>query len=182
MSPLACPPNLAQPETIFDLLNFRISEFFGVSGALVTRICEGEFGVTREQWQLVAMLGALGQLSVSDLTGLTTIDRSQCSKTLRALTSKKLVTRQPVASDGRRALVSLSPLGRQLYQTLLPRVIEVHHGALADMDADEIATFARCLLKVHQAAIRMESEGLVDAHANRRLGGSRATWPTAMGV
>lgn len=175
--PLMSLPNFGEPVSIFDLLNFRLAEFLGISGSLITRICEGEFGVTREQWQLVAMLGALGQLSPSDLAGLTTLDRSQCSRTLRVLTAKKLVDRQRVDGDGRRALVSLSTPGKQLYEALLPRVIEVHHAVLANLDASELQTLAGCLLKIQQAAIRVESEGLVGSHADRRQGGSRASWP-----
>ena len=74
-------PNLQNPSSIFDLLNFRVSEFYGVSGSLVTKLCEGEFGVTREEWQFIAMLAHLGPLAPSDLAQRTTVDRSQASRT-----------------------------------------------------------------------------------------------------
>jgi len=81
-------PNFENPQSIFDLLNFRVSEFMGLSGSLVTRICENEYGITREEWQFVAMLAELNAMSPSDLAARTTVDRSQASKTLRARRGK----------------------------------------------------------------------------------------------
>jgi DNA-binding MarR family transcriptional regulator len=97
--------NLIAPSIIFDLLNFRIAEFFGLSGSLVTRLCEGQYSITREAWQFIAMLAALGPMSPSDLATKTTIDRSQVSKTLKTLSTKKLITRQIVPSDARRITI-----------------------------------------------------------------------------
>ena len=109
------PPNLLKPKSIFDLLNFRIAEFYGVSGSLVTRMCEGSYGITREAWQVIAMLAALGPMSPSALATKTTIDRSQASKTLKGLSSKKLIFRRAVPGDGRRAIIGLTASGQALY-------------------------------------------------------------------
>ena len=139
MTLMAMPhqPDLASPSSIFDLVNFLFSEFVGVSGSVVTRLCESEYGITREEWQFVAMLANLGALSPSDVAARTTVDRSQTSKTLRALMLKGLVERQRVAGDGRRALVLLAPAGHALYAQIFPRVVEVHHRVLANVSASE---------------------------------------------
>ena len=86
-------PNFKDPQSIFDLFNFVVYEFLSLSGSVVTRICEGDIGITREEWQFVAMLAKLGEMSPSDLASRTTIDRSQASKTLRTLMAKGLVDR-----------------------------------------------------------------------------------------
>ena len=95
-------PHFENPQSIFDLLNFQLFEFLGISGSLVTRICENEYGITREEWQFAAMLAELGGMSPSDLAARTTVDRSQTSKTLRGLMAKGLVDRQPVRASTRR--------------------------------------------------------------------------------
>lgn len=113
-------PHFENPQSIFDLLNFQLHEFLGISGSLVTRICENEYGITREEWQFVAMLAELGGMSPSDLAARTTVDRSQASKTLRGLMAKGLVDRQPVPGDGRKARVQLTEAGMQLYRQIFP--------------------------------------------------------------
>ena len=89
-------PNFQRPGSIFDLVNFRAGEFLGYSGSIVTRLCEGQFGVTREEWQIMAMLAALGPMSPSELAERTTIDRGQCSRTPRGLMNKRLTFRRRV--------------------------------------------------------------------------------------
>lgn len=169
-------PNLMHPQSLFDLLNFRVYEFFSLSTSLVTRLCEGEFGVTREEWGFILMLAALGPLSPSDLAAWTSVDRSQGSRTLRALTDKKLILRRRVAGDGRRVNVELSELGRELYRYGFPRAVKIHHAMLAMLDDVEIETLARCLGKIQDAAIAAYGSPLVEAQAQRRRGGSRNTW------
>lgn len=169
-------PALGQPNTIFDLLNFRISEFYNVSGSLVTRLCEGEFGITREEWALLAILTALGPMSPSALAQQSTADRSQTSKTIRRLVERKLVYRETVASDRRRAVVRLSNRGVAMYRKVFPRVVHIHREVLAALDANEQQTLASCLLKMQVRVLQIERNGLVDAHADRRKGGSRRAW------
>jgi DNA-binding MarR family transcriptional regulator len=169
-------PNLVTPKSIFDLLNFRVAEFYGLSGSLVTRLCEGSYGITREAWQFIAMLAALGPMSPSQLAAKTTVDRSQASKTLKGLSSKKLIYRRLVVGDGRRATVGLTASGQALYDQILPRVVEVHHSVLVELSAHEKRLLARCLIKIQRGAEKATTMGLVAVHADRRHGGSRASW------
>jgi DNA-binding MarR family transcriptional regulator len=170
-------PNLQTPASIFDLLNFRVSEFYGVSGSMVTKLCEGEFGVTREEWQFIAMLAHLGPLAPSELAQRTTVDRSQASRTLRALSTKKLIYRQTVPGDRRRALVGLKDSGKKLYAELFPRAAQVHHAVLEALSANEIKVLSRCLEKIHARALVVAQSDLVRVQADRRHGGSRRLWP-----
>jgi DNA-binding MarR family transcriptional regulator len=169
-------PNLQNPSSIFDLLNFRVSEFYGVSGSLVTKLAEGEFGVTREEWQFIAMLAHLGPLAPSELAQRTTVDRSQASRTLRALSEKKLIYRQTVPGDARRALVGLKESGKKLYADFFPRAAQVHHAVLECLSANEIRVLARCLDKIHARALHVAQSDLVQVQADRRHGGSRKLW------
>lgn len=175
-------PNLVRPESIFDLLNFRISELLGISGALVTRICEGEFGVTREEWQFLAMLAKLGSLSPAELAARTPVDRSQCSRTLGKLQAKELIFRRRVSGDARRVSVGLTQAGRSLYEQMYPRVIQVHTTILSALDDTEIEVLARCLYKLRGAAEAASRAGLAAGQAARRSGGSRSIWQANFGA
>lgn len=168
--------NLIKPASIFDLLNFRVAEFYGLSGSLVTRMCEGRYGITREAWQFIAMLAALGPMSPSDLATKTTVDRSQVSKTLKGLSSKKLIYRRPVVGDARRVTVGLTGSGQSLYAQIFPKVVEVHHSVLSELSSPEKRSLAACLVKIQTGAARATRTGLVGAHADRRHGGSRVSW------
>lgn len=178
----AQPPSFNDPQSIFDLLNFVMHELLGVSGAVVTRMCENEYGITREEWQCVAMLAKLGDMSPSDLAARTTVDRSQISKTLRVLMAKDLIKRHKVAGDGRRARVQLSPQGQALYEDLFPRVVHVHHEVLQDLTPSQRRTLAQGLVKMQGRAWQVAQQHKVGALSSRRQGGSRTTWRKTKGV
>ena len=176
---LATPSQLPQfenPQSIFDLLNFRLSELLGISGSLVTRICENEYGITREEWQFVAMLAELKVMSPSDLAARTTVDRSQASKTLRALMTKGLVERQPVPGDGRKAKVLLTQAGSDLFAQLFPRVVQVHNEVLQDLEPAQLQALARSLSAMQTRALAVAQTHKPEGATGRRQGGSRAHW------
>lgn len=169
-------PQFENPQSIFDLLNFRLSEFMGISGSLVTRFCENEYGITREEWQFMAMLAKLGGLSPSDLAARTTVDRSQTSKTLRGLMAKGLVDRQPVPGDARKARVSLTDAGMHLYRQIFPRVVQVHNEVMQDLSTAEREALARHLQTMQTRALAVAQRLKPEGAAGRRRGGSRARW------
>jgi DNA-binding MarR family transcriptional regulator len=173
-------PHFESPQSIFDLLNFRVSEFMGISGSLVTRICENEYGITREEWQFVAMLAELNAMSPSDLAARTTVDRSQTSKTLRGLISKGIVERQSVPGDGRKAKVLLTEDGRDLYLVIFPRVVQVHHEVLQDLSPEARRTLAQSLSAMHARAFALAQKLKPEGAVGRRQGGSRANWKKAL--
>lgn len=172
-------PRFENPQSIFDLLNFRLSELIGISGSLVTRICENEYGITREEWQFVAMLAELKAMSPSDLAARTTVDRSQASKTLRGLMTKGLVERQSVPGDGRKARVLLTQAGQALFDQLFPRVVQVHHEVLQDLEQAERLALANSLNAMQARALAVAQRHKPEGAAGRRQGGSRARWNNA---
>ena len=157
-----------KPTSIFDLANFCVSEFIGVSGALVTRICEGEFGVTREAWQLLAMLVHLGEMSPSALAAATTIDQSQLSKSLKVLCDKELVYRKVVSTDRRRAMVGATPAGHDLYHRIFPRVMKVHDKVLEGFSEADKVQLSGYLHAMHRNASNAFDSMLQGSVANRR--------------
>lgn len=169
-------PQFENPQSIFDLLNFQLHEFLGISGSLVTRICENEYGITREEWQFAAMLAELGGMSPSDLAARTTVDRSQTSKTLRGLMAKGLVERQPVPGDGRKARVLLTESGMQLYRQIFPRVVQVHNEVMQDFNTDEREALARAMHILRARALAVAQRHKPEGASGRRQGGSRAIW------
>ena len=171
-------PQFENPRSIFDLVNFRVSEFIGVSGSLVTRLCESEYGITREEWQFVAMLAELNAMSPSDLAARTTVDRSQTSKTLRTLMGKGLVDRLPVPGDGRKARVLLTEAGRHLYSLIFPRVVQVHQEVLSDLSAQDQQALARYLnaMQARAWALTQSKAHKPQGAGGRRQGGSRVHW------
>ena len=168
---------LADPQRHDELLNYRLKRLVTSGGAPAIRLCEGRFGIARLEWRLLAALVEEGARSPSELTRRTGLDAGRVSRTLTLLTEKQLVTREPVHERKRRARVEASESGRELYDSLWPLLAAINRRLVSVLEPHESKMFDRCLVKLTEQALRIQSEGaLDDLKTHRRLGGSRRVW------
>ena len=165
--------SFAQPATVEDLLNYRLSRLLSSSGAMITRLCEGRYGITRREWRLICILAAQGAMSPSDLAGRAHLDRARVSRHIGDLVKKKLVARTGVAGDKRRARVELNERGSALYEKLFPQSVKFNNRVLEGLDASELAAFDAALTRLTEVADRLGISNPQEEKADRRHGGSR---------
>jgi DNA-binding MarR family transcriptional regulator len=156
------------------LLIYRLGRLYATAGAMTLRVCEGEFGVSRREWRLLAVLGEAGELQPSELATRAELDRARTSRALAGLQTKGLVERQAVASDRRLARVALTDAGRALHARMLPRVAAINGAMLAGLGDDSLAQLD-ALLDALQHQARQMLQASAWPKANRRRGGRPAT-------
>jgi DNA-binding MarR family transcriptional regulator len=164
---------LDQPRTVDDLLNYRLSRLFAASGAMVTRLCEGRYGITRREWRRIALLAAHGAMSPSELAQRAHLERPRTSRHITELAEKRLIERVADPEDGRRAQVDLTPEGRLLYEELFPQSVRFNGQVLSVLSAAELAAFDAALDKLTVNAERIAAGKPVAEKADRRHGGAR---------
>jgi DNA-binding MarR family transcriptional regulator len=126
---------------IQDLLSYRVH----VVANLLSRGAElryrREFGVSLWEWRTIALLGAAGEpLSLGHLARAAGIDKSQMSRVVSGLTSRRLVSRQSDPGDGRGVRLTLTKSGLRIYEGLI--------RAAAQRDA----AFRNCLTRSEREA------------------------------
>lgn len=165
--------SLTDPRTTGDLLNYRLSRLLASSGAMVVRLCEGRYGITRREWRLIALLAEHGAMSPSELAQRAHLERARVSRLIPELVAKKLLSRVAVPEDARRAVVTLTDAGRVLYGELLPQSVAFNREVLAVLTPAERDAFALALEKITEAAERIAATKPVTEKADRRHGGAR---------
>jgi DNA-binding MarR family transcriptional regulator len=165
--------SLADPRKSGDLLNYRLSRLLAASGAMITRLCEGRYGITRREWRVIAVLAEGGAISPSELAERTHLERGRVSALITQLVAKKLVQRVPVPGDARRAEVRLTEAGRSVYDELLPQSAAFNREVLAVLGPEERAAFEQMLQRLTEAAETIAAAKPVSEKADRRRGGAR---------
>jgi DNA-binding MarR family transcriptional regulator len=165
--------SIADPRTVDDLLNYRLSRLFASSGAMVIRLCEGRYGITRREWRLIALLAAHGAMSPSELAERAHLERARTSRHITELARRKLIVRLPDSQDGRRAQVELTEQGRRLYDELFPQSVRFNCEVVAALTPAELQAFEEALAKLTVNAERIASGKPVPEKADRRHGGAR---------
>jgi DNA-binding MarR family transcriptional regulator len=164
---------LIQPKVMDDLFLYRISRLLATAGAPVVRVCEGEFGITRREWRIVALLAETEGILSSDLAVRAQLDRARTSRAVTGLVAKKLVSRTPRPGDRRAVTLALTAAGRSLFEALFPRAAAINVAALSALDAAEVVVLDKALTTLQRRADAMavQRDAVEGPKAGRRQGG-----------
>ena len=166
------PSRLTCPADIDELLLYRLHRLAGVPSRMVVRLCEGQFGITRREWRVLAVLAKAGGLQSSALAQHAQLDRARTSRAVTGLVAKGLVSRVAAPADRRQVRLNLTDSGRALYGDMFPRVDAINRAMLAALSETEILQLDATLVRLQATA-----DALVAAEplpkADRRRGGRK---------
>jgi len=165
--------SLRDPQTLDELLNYRLLRLYAASTAPVTRLMEGRWGITRREWRLLALMATNDALSPSSLAELAHLDRARTSRAITSLVQKKLALRVVKQGDARRASIGLSLAGRRLFEEIFPKVAAINAQVVAVLDKELVRALDRALDQLTARAVQLNSEVAQDVRADRQSGGSR---------
>jgi DNA-binding MarR family transcriptional regulator len=165
------PSSLLQPQTLDELLLYRLSRLQATAGALVLRYCEGQYGITRREWRIMLVLADKGALGSSELAGHAQLDRSRTSKAVTSMAQKELLSRSAKAGDARHISLALTAKGMAMHASLFPIVSQINRDVLAALNAHESQQLDDMLTRLQQSADALAANTSPPL-ADRRRGGS----------
>ena len=153
------------------LLLFRLHRLFSVGGSLVTRLCEGRFGITRREWRVIAVLAGRPDLGSTQLAQHASLDAARTSRAIGSLVAKALVLRSHAAGDRRQVKLRLTPAGDALYEELFPLVEGINAQLLAALAPGEAQRFDQAIARLQARAGQLVAAStLPKANRGRRAG------------
>jgi len=158
------------------MLLYRIGRLLATAGGLVIRLCEGEYGITRREWRVLAKLAQEDGILSSALAERAQLDRARTSRAVTSLVAKQLVERRPRPRDRREVALHLTAAGRALYEAMLPRVGQIHQDLTAVLGEVELAALDDMLARLQGQADKLLQQADLPK-ADRRRGGRRGTAP-----
>jgi DNA-binding MarR family transcriptional regulator len=177
MSASTPPPTL---ESIDELLLFRLSLLSAQTSALVVRLCEGRFGITRREWRVLGLLHSNDGMTPSALADHVQLDRARTSRAIGALVKKRLIVREINPSDRRGAHLTLTPSGQQLYRDLMPHVKNINRRILSVLNEEEMRQLESWIKKLHESTQLLNVELTPDFLKTYRIHGGRDAPPQSI--
>jgi len=131
---------------------YRLARLAEQVSLAVAEVYAARFALSRQEWRIVAVLGARSDLPTKEIGRLTTLDKMHVSRAMQTLEDRGIVRRTRGPDDGRERIVALTSAGRALYRRIVPYALEREAALLAALSPEEIATMDAVIDKLAAAA------------------------------
>ena len=105
--------------------------------ANMSRRYTGDFQLTVTEWRIILQLAAKESLTATEIVEITAMEKSKVSRAVSNLVDRGLAARTPSERDQRTKTLTLTPLGRELYSSIVPRVLDWEKYLLEGLDISE---------------------------------------------
>lgn len=129
-------------------LPYRLSVLTNQISRSLAEQYQSEFGITRPQWRVLAVLGETDPLSANELAERTAMDKVAVSRAVSALVNSQLVSQTDDQHDKRRSRLSLTVKGEQTYAAIVPAALAFQQRLLDALSKDDIQHLERILDKL----------------------------------
>ncbi|WP_142847741.1 MarR family winged helix-turn-helix transcriptional regulator [Telmatospirillum sp. J64-1] len=138
---------------------YRLAVLAHLVSRSVARAYRDRFGLSVPEWRVMASLGQGKAIYANDLVETSNIDKVQASRALTRLQSAGLIDRRVDETDRRRALISLTDKGWDVYRQIVPRALGYEAKLLEQLTEEEQACMDRVIGKMTAYLRGLEKDG-----------------------
>jgi DNA-binding MarR family transcriptional regulator len=129
---------------------FRLNRLAAEVSRALARVYGERFGIDIPEWRIIATLGDRGRARAQDVALSTRMHKSMVSRAVARLIELGWVARTAGAKDRREAPLALTAAGHEVYEQLVPIVLEYQDRLLAGLTESERHTLERLLGKLER--------------------------------
>ena len=130
-------------------LPYRLSTLSNRISRSIADRYEQKFALSLPEWRTVAVLGEESNLSAADVGERTAMDKVAVSRAVKTLLKTGRIERHFSPDDRRRSVLSLSKLGREVYEKIVPLALSYESALLDGLTAEEQESLDKILNKLN---------------------------------
>lgn len=142
----------APPFFLEDFFPYQVRIFYRAVSERVAGIYKERYGLSVQEWRIMAVLGPASELSASEIVQRSSMDKVTISRAISKLTDRGYIIQKSDPMDGRRVTLRLSDRGQATFDELVPQVLNVERLLLADLSPEERVQLSDLMQKVRLAA------------------------------
>jgi DNA-binding MarR family transcriptional regulator len=146
--------------TLDDFLPYRLSFTSNLVSDTIAVTYDALFGLRIPEWRLIAVTAENpGGITQHEIGLKTRMDKVTVSRAAISLIERGLMTRQPNVADRRSHHLKLTPAGRELYETVVPKILELERRVFAEFSAEDLARLGKMLRRIEAVALELQRIG-----------------------
>ncbi|MDH6262912.1 winged helix DNA-binding protein [Bradyrhizobium sp. BR13661] len=127
---------------------YRLARLAEQVSLAISEVYLERFALSRQEWRVLAILGARSEIATKEVGPLTTLDKMQVSRAMKRLEARGIVRRTHASDDRRELIVALTDAGRMLYRKIAPLALEREAKLLRLLTTEEINILDRAMRKL----------------------------------
>jgi len=141
------------------LVSFRLRLLANLYTKASASAYERGFGLTLNEWRIIALLSSGGKLSISRLADQAQFDRGLTTRVIATLIQHQFVKKERDSQDGRGEIASLTVQGQELVSEVTPLAAQRNEELLSCLTKNERVIFDSILNKLtDQAKVMLQNE------------------------
>jgi DNA-binding MarR family transcriptional regulator len=138
---------------------YRVAVLAEQVSQCVAQVYRERFGLTRDEWRILAALAGAGTVKTSHVMQSSTLEKMQVSRAVARMERDGLIERLPDPEDGRGWLLRLKPAGRALHARVVPMVRAREEFLLSVLEPQERQVLDRAIDKLRAQAELLARQG-----------------------
>jgi DNA-binding MarR family transcriptional regulator len=149
----------SEPQDLRDLVSFQLRQLSNLYTKSTASVYQRKFGLTMNEWRLIALIDAAGNISLNRLASQAQFDKGLTSRIVVKLIERGVISRQTDPNDARGIALSLTDQGLGLVAEVFPQAVELNTQLQSCLTRSERETLAVVLQKLtHQARAMLDQE------------------------
>ena len=135
----------------FDLntyLPYRLSILSNRISSTISQVYHEKYALSIPEWRIVAILGNYQTCTATEIVDYTAMDKVAISRGVKKLIKRGFIERSEDADDRRRQNLSLTKVGQEVYEEVIPLTIEFEHMYINELNSKDIADLDRIVSKL----------------------------------
>lgn len=142
-------------DDILDLSSFfpfRLSVLEKRVSESIAQYYAARFDLTRYEWRVMATLAMHQGMSAKDVANFTRLDKMQVSRAISVLKESELINQNKSEKDRRTSVLTLTGKGQDLYNQIVPLVVQQEQKILQVLSEEERETLHQLMETVSNHA------------------------------
>lgn len=128
---------MAENLILGDYLPYRLSVLSNRVSSSISKLYQRHVDLSIPEWRVIAILGEAGALSARQVAEKTAMDKVAVSRAATRLSEVNYISRKKDNRDKRRQELSLTELGKEIYDTVVPVALGYEASLLESLSATE---------------------------------------------
>lgn len=103
----------------------------------IAQLYAGKFNLTRQEWRVIAALGTQPAMTGKEIASYTSMEKMPVSRAIARLVREEVISQTPSNEDRRLTILNLTAKGQDIYQQIVPLVLEREAFLLSALTHDE---------------------------------------------